>query len=404
MFCALSPVRARAFAMMRACTLASVRKRTLALSLLLAGCHTVKAPPPAAPVVPAPVATHSFAIEAERDDVVGELQVTSAGAEDTLSDIARRFNIGYDEITRANPGVDPWLPRAGTQIVLPTQFVLPNAPRKGVVINLPALRLYYFPPRKPGEPQQVITHPIGIGLVGWSTPEGSTQVVGKKADPWWIPPASVRREHLRDGDPLPARVPPGPDNPLGRHALRLGWPSYLIHGTNKPYGVGMRASHGCIRMYPEDIARLFEDIPVGTPVTVVNQPLVYGWHGGHLYVQSFPVLEDDSRKHAGREKELIKTALKADGGRGAAGAGKGKGKGKGGKAGAEAGREVAAGDGAPDRPQTVVDHTLLSELTRHPRGLTVPVSRHNLTLEQYLAGARRVQNQLPAEATWNGVD
>jgi L,D-transpeptidase ErfK/SrfK len=129
--------------------------------------------------------------------------------------------------------------------------VLPDAPRSGVVINLPAMRLFYYPPRASKDaPQEVVTHPIGIGKVGWSTPEGRTKVTQRTKDPTWTPPLSVRREHEKNGDPLPARVPPGPDNPLGRHAMRLGWPSYLIHGTNKPYGVGMRASAGCIRLYP----------------------------------------------------------------------------------------------------------------------------------------------------------
>jgi len=388
--------------------LSEARGALLVTALALAGCQSITTPvAPSAPPALAPLATHTFTIDPDRDDVVGELQVTTAGEEDTLSDIARRFNIGYDEITRANPGVDPWLPRAGTPILLPTRFVLPNAPRTGVVVNLPALRLYYFPPRKPGEPQKVITHPIGIGLVGWSTPEGTTKVVSKKADPWWYPPLSVRREHQRDGDPLPAKVAPGPDNPLGRHALRLGWPSYLIHGTNQPYGVGMRASHGCIRMYPEDIASLFEDIPVGTKVTVVNQPLVYGWHDGHLYVQSFPVMEDDSRQHAISEKVLLKAAL-AKGGTGGkpvvVGGAPAKAKNT-----AAVARDKAVATPSPDaglaaRQQTAIDASLLSELTEHPRGLVVPVSMQNLTLDHYLAGARRVENRLPERATWDGVD
>ena len=175
--------------------------------------------------------------------------------EDTLPDIARRFNLGYEEIARANPGVDPWVPGEGREIVLPTQFVLPAAPREGLVINLAQLRVFYFPKVKEGEPQTVITHPIGIGKVGWQTPEGTTKVTGKRKNPTWFPPASVRKEHKEAGDPLPSKVPPGPDNPLGAHMMTLGWPSYLIHGTNKPYGVGLRSSHGCIRFYPEDIAR-----------------------------------------------------------------------------------------------------------------------------------------------------
>jgi len=181
--------------------------------------------------------------------------VTYARYEDTIPDIARRFNLGFDEVARANPGVDPWLPGEGTRIILPTQFVLPDAPPEGIVINVAALRFFYFPkPDKDGQ-RVVITYPIGIGKVGWATPIGKTKVVSKRKDPYWTPPASVRKEHAAEGDPLPARVPPGPDNPLGNRAMNLGWPSYLIHGTNKPAGVGLRASHGCIRMYPRTSSR-----------------------------------------------------------------------------------------------------------------------------------------------------
>ena len=235
----------------------------------LAGC-SVFMPSEAPPPVPAeppppqyaePLATHTFSYDPKTTGVVGALQATIAREEDTLSDIARRFNLGYDEVVNANPGVDPWLPGAGRRIVLPTQFVLPDAPHDGIVVNLAALRLYYFPKAAKNEPRQVMTYPIGVGMVGWATPTGTTKIVSKRTDPFWTPPASVRKEHAAEGDILPARVPPGPDNPLGAFAMNLGWPSYLMHGTNKPAGVGMRASHGCIRLYPEDIATLFQDIP-----------------------------------------------------------------------------------------------------------------------------------------------
>ena len=162
---------------------------------------------------------------------------------------------------------------------------------------------------KEGEPQTVITHPIGIGKVGWQTPEGTTKVTGKRTNPTWFPPASVRKEHKEAGDPLPSKVPPGPDNPLGAYMMTLGWPSYLIHGTNKPYGVGLRSSHGCMRFYPEDIAELYGKIPVGTKVTVVNQPFVFGWHDGALYVQAFPVMEDDEREHPKAADALLNAAI-----------------------------------------------------------------------------------------------
>jgi L,D-transpeptidase ErfK/SrfK len=182
---------------------------------------------------------------------------------------------------------------------VPTAYVLPNAPQEGVVVNIAAMRLYYYPTVPKGAPRVVITHPIGIGKVGWKTPEGVTRVVARQKDPVWTPPESVRREHLENGDPLPARVPAGPDNPLGAYLFRLGWPTYLIHGTNKPYGVGMRSSHGCLRLYPEDIRALFDAIPIGTKVQIVNQPTVLGSRRGVIYVQAFGRLEDD-RKLAAR--------------------------------------------------------------------------------------------------------
>lgn len=341
----------------------------LAATVLLAACQQTPEQPPAPP--PPPMASHSFQFDPDTDSVVGQVQRIVATEEDTFSDIARRFNLGYEELVLANPDIDPWLPRAGTEIILPTRYVLPDAPRRGVVINLPALRLYYFPPRAEGELQTVITHPIGIGRVGWRTPEGSTKVVAKQADPVWVVPASIRREHAAAGDPLPARVPAGPDNPLGRHSLRLGWPSYLIHGTNNPYGVGLRNSHGCVRMYPEDIAQLFEAIPVGAPVTVVNQPLLYGWVGGELHLQALPALEDDRRDHRARDQALLRAALKRQ----------------------------------PDATGAVsVDQALVDALIADPRGLAMPVTGQAMTLPGYIASAPQVANELPRQATWDGLD
>ena len=240
---------------------------------------------PEPPPLPLGEATHRFFVAPDQD-VVGQVQVTVAKHEDTFADIARRFNVGYTELVRANPGVDPWLPGEGTEIVLPTEFILPDAPREGLVLNLAQMRLYYYPKPKKDAPKdgpvEVVTHPIGIGKVGWATPEGTTKVVSHVKDPTWTPPVSVRKEHAKEGDILPPTVPPGPENPLGRHMMRLGWPSYLIHGTNKPPAVGMRASAGCVRLYPEDIAQIFEAVPDGTKVTVVNQPFLLGWQGDRL--------------------------------------------------------------------------------------------------------------------------
>ena len=239
------------------------------------------------------------------------MQVVTATKDDTLTDIARRFNVGYEEILRANPKVDPWLPGEGREIIVPTQFILPDAPRTGVVINIAAMRIFYYPPVKRGEPAVVITHPIGIGKVGWRTPEGVTKIVRRQKDPTWRVPVSVRKEHHENGEDLDPVIGPGPDNPLGKYAFYLQWPSYLIHGTNKPAGVGLRSSHGCIRLYPEDIEQFFNMVPVGTQVRVVNQPFVFGWHDGQLYMQPFDVLEDDTRDWKKAQKKLLTASLAA---------------------------------------------------------------------------------------------
>jgi L,D-transpeptidase ErfK/SrfK len=197
-------------------------------------------------------------------------------------------------------------------IVVPTRYVLPDAPREGIVINVAAMRLYYFPPHKKGEDQVVFTYPIGIGKVGWSTPMGTTKIATHKKDPVWHPSAALRKDHFNDsGEELAAVVPAGPDNPLGQYEMTLGWPSYLIHGTNKPYGIGLRSSHGCMRLYPEDIEKLFYMVPDGMTVRVVNQPFLFGWQDKQLYLQSYTVLEDDSRDWDHAQQKLLSRSLAA---------------------------------------------------------------------------------------------
>ena len=224
-------------------------------------------------------------------DVVGAVATVTAREEDTLIDIARRNGLGYHDIVRANPDVNVWVPGQGTEVVLPTRFVLPPGPRRGIVLNLAEYRLYYYPEPVEGEPAYVMTYPISIGRMDWETPLGSTSVISKVTDPSWYPPQSVRDEHEADGRPLPRVVPPGPDNPLGRYAIRLGLPGYLIHSTNRPAGVGMRVTHGCIRMFPEDIEYLFPNVDVNTPVRIINTPVKIGWFGDELVVEVHPVLE-----------------------------------------------------------------------------------------------------------------
>ena len=236
------------------------------------------------------------------DEIFGEVQVIRARYEDTFVAFAQKYNVGYEALKRANPGVDPWLPGEGTRIVIPTQFVLPRSPQRGIIVNVAELRLYYFPgdaaetPNAADGSRRVVTYPISIGQMDWSTPLGTTRVTGKVANPSWYPPQSIRDEHAARDDILPPVVPPGPDNPLGKHALRLALPSYLIHGTNMPSGIGMRVTHGCIRMFPWDIEALFKGVPIGTPVTIVNQPYKLGWTAAGLYLEAHPPLAKDAPK------------------------------------------------------------------------------------------------------------
>jgi L,D-transpeptidase ErfK/SrfK len=351
-------------------------------ALGLAGCslfHPVpKQPPPVAkvlpppkPVLPKPKATHYFNVD-PGSDIVGYVQKTVIGKDDTLPDIARRFDVGYEEILTANPGVDPWLPGVGREVVVPTQFVLPAAPHEGVVVNVAAMRIFYYPKHKKGEPETVYTHPIGIGKVGWKTPEGSTKIVSRQKDPIWVVPKSVRDEHQENGEQLPAQVPAGPDNPLGQYEFRLGWPSYLIHGTNKPYGVGMRSSHGCIRLYPEDIAVFFDLIPIGTKVTVVNQPYLFGWRGGTLYLQAYAVMEDDSRNWSKDRKRLLAKLVHPK----------------------ERGK-IAQHD-------EEIDWQRVGDLAHSPRAVPVPVTGGQDGVDAVVAQSVLVEDTLPEGSNWDG--
>ena len=326
------------------------RVAIIAALVTLSGCSIFQPrhepPPPPEPPKPQyaePLATHTFPYDPKTTAVVGTLQATIAREEDTLSDIARRFNLGYDEVVNANPGVDPWLPREGTRIVLPTQFILPESPHDGVVVNLAALRLFYFPKPAKGEQRVVVTMPIGIGMVGWATPEGATKIVSKRKDPVWTPPESVRKEHAAEGDILPA-------------------------------GVGMRASHGCIRLYPEDIATLFPQLPVGTKVTVVNQPLLYKAQDGQFYVQSYPPHEEHPEAKAAAKGKRFNTKMQN--------------------------RMTQRA-----KPSGVtLDWPLVEQVVNASQGITVPVSQPATAVEQFLASARLVENRIPTDATWDGSD
>jgi L,D-transpeptidase ErfK/SrfK len=245
----------------------------------------------AAASLPAGAAT--FALPPPDEDLVGELLTVIAAHEDTLPDIARRHGLGYGEIVSANPGVDPWLPGAGTRVLVPARFVLPEGARRGIVVDLARMRLFYFPEPAAGRPREVITLPVGIGREYRLPPLGTTRVTRKASNPTWYPPQWIRDERAKEGEVLPRSVPPGPDNPLGEHALYLGLPGYLIHGTNRPWGIGMRVSGGCVRLYPEDIGPLYERVPVGTPVRITSEPFILGRHAGALHLKVAPRLGDD---------------------------------------------------------------------------------------------------------------
>ncbi len=242
---------------------------------------------------PGQAVADAFVLPPADIDLVGQLRFVQANQDETLLDIARLYDLGQNEILLANPNVDRWLPEQGARVVLPTRYILPKAQRRGLVLNVPEMRLYYYPEPASGSQDLVVTYPVSIGRMDWKTPLGLTRVVSKKKDPAWRPPQSLKAEAAADGEPLPDLVPAGPDNPLGRYAMRLGLPGYLIHSTNKPFGVGMRVTHGCVRMYPEDIEPLFSKVPVNTRVQIVNQPIKLGWLAGTLFMEVHPPLEEE---------------------------------------------------------------------------------------------------------------
>ncbi len=382
-----------------------------ALALALGACALLRPPPrpvavtpkkvaPVAPPAPLPVQTERFVL-APGQDVVGSLQIVKIGKDETLSDIGRRFNVGLGEMTRANPNVDPWIPKPGTAVVVPTQYILPDAPHRGIVVNIAEMRVLLLPdPQTRHQPQVVITHPVGIGRQGWKTPIGVTHVVWHEKNPVWHVPPSIIAEHRQEGDILPKVMGPGPDNPLGNYALHLGWPGYLIHGTNKPVSVGLRVSHGCVHLFPEDIAQIFRMVPNGTEVRVVNQPYVFGVKDGRLYLQSAGPLEDDKRPWNKQARRLLAVTLTHD-------------------------QRVEL-----KRHHDSIDWDRVAQLVAAPVGVPIPVSavaantdqtadqttdqtaqqnsgqkvdrRGGDGLEQVLARVPLVQNVLPAGSTWDG--
>ncbi len=268
-------------------------------------------------ITPATLLAATYLLPEKGDSVIGSVSLTTSRHEDTISDLAWAYDQGYREMRHANPTVDPWLPGEGTEIIIPSRYVLPDAPRTGIVINVPEMRLYFYPKPKRGEPAEVVTYPISIGRQDWATPHGKTSIISKIKDPTWTPPESIKKEHAEMGDPLPNVVPAGPDNPLGLFAMRLGITGYLLHGTNKPYGLGMRVTHGCIRLYPKDIEELFSRVRVGTTVRIIDQPYKSGWLNGKLYLEAHPPLEEaeDSNKYQRLVNSISKASENGAGGK-----------------------------------------------------------------------------------------
>lgn len=269
-------------------------------------------------IISLPLATvraDTFDLPADGSTLVGRIKVVVPTQDNTLLDIARQMDVGHHEITWANPGVDVWVPRHDQDIVVPTRYLLPPKPWKGIVINIPQRRLFFFPTPAKGQPARVMTYPVSIAREGWSTPLGESTVVAAHKDPAWFVPKSIREEHRRAGEPdFPEYFPPGPDNPMGMLAIQTGFPGIYIHGTNRPWGVGMRTSHGCLHLYPEDAAELFPFMKKGTPVRVIDQPFVAGTDGRDVYLAAYePVAEyGGTRNRVSRAVLAVSDFIAAD--------------------------------------------------------------------------------------------
>ena len=245
-----------------------------------------------------PAWSSNYLLPRNGDNVVGNIQYKSVSANETLLDIARQYNVGYNEIVAANPGVNPWMPNTEKRIRIPSQFILPPKPWRGVIINLPEMRLYYFPPITLFHDQRVITMPLSIGKINWSTPTGNFYVKEKIRHPSWTVPASIVVENGLERYGNRRIIPPLDDaNPLGEYAILLNETGYLIHGTNKPFSIGRRVSHGCLRLYPEDISLLFDYLDRKMPVRIINQPYKVGKRNNMIYVETHKLLEEDVSRH-----------------------------------------------------------------------------------------------------------
>jgi len=243
------------------------------------------------------------------EDVIGNISIHTIQEGDNFLQLAQTFRVGFKELVDANPDVDPWIPEQDAQIIIPTQYILPNVERQGVIINLAELRLYQFHGIA-NNVASVSTYPVSVGKDDeWKTPLTFTRVISKTARPNWYPPESIRKEHEENNDPLPKVVPPGPDNPLGEYKIGLALAGYLIHGTNVPEGIGMRVTHGCIRLHPDGIEKLFKSVTVNTPVTIINQPYKVGWRDDKLYVETHSEIEEQEQASSRNLTEFVQLVV-----------------------------------------------------------------------------------------------
>lgn len=239
---------------------------------------------------------------AKGDDVIGQIMYVTPNRHESLADLTIRYEMGYEELKWANPGINAWMLNDKVPLVLPTQFILPEGKRSGIVSNIPEMRTYYFLK----DSDKIYVYPVGVGRMDWKTPLGSWSITRKQENPAWYPPESIRKEHLEMGrGVLPKVVPAGPDNPLGTRVLRLALPSYLLHGTNEQTGIGMRVTHGCMRFYPQHIEHLYEMVPTNTMVTFLNEPVKYGFLGNDLMMEVHPPLDEDELSVTGLEKKAL---------------------------------------------------------------------------------------------------
>jgi L,D-transpeptidase ErfK/SrfK len=271
------------------------RRRSALLAAILVAAAVRSAPAwQESDFTPRPVVAYPYSLDFDRPStVIGEAEGYTFQKGDTIFDVARHLGLGINEAVGALPGFDVWIPPPSARVVFPTWWVLPDAEHDGIVVNIPEMRLYYYPRIEGTGPRTVITYPVGLGRDDWRTPTGTFKVVEKTVDPTWIIPDSIREEHIIERGDTRKMIPGGdPTNPLGHYRLRLSPGLYGIHGTNIPWGVGMEVSHGCIRLYPEDIEQLFQMVPVGTRTEIVYQPVKLGARDGEIYVEVHPDIYD----------------------------------------------------------------------------------------------------------------